>query len=124
VLGSPRRAEYRTPLCMPPATVGDRCARVESARSAFWSDSLQPRKLGLLAKNRPISHGRLALIGGDIIKRKRGLADAPLAVHPLLRAFDRGSSRQAQCGGADGDSELLRLSTATCLVLRSRPALP
>jgi hypothetical protein len=68
---------------MSSATVDYHCARVVSTRSAFSSDNLQPRKLDLLAKNRPMSHGRLTLIGGDITKRKRGLADPP----PVMICF-------------------------------------
>ena len=41
------------------------------------------------AKNIPISHRRLALIGENIINRKRGLADPPLVMHPCLSTFDR-----------------------------------
>jgi hypothetical protein len=97
-LGLPRRAEHPTSICMPSATVSDCCARVVSVRRAFSSDILKPRELDLLAKNRPISHGGSGMIGEDTTERKRGLTDPSPAVHPLLSAFDKGESQEAQCG--------------------------
>jgi hypothetical protein len=55
-----------------------------------------------------------SLIGRYLPKRKRGRAVAQCGAHPVLSTFDKETLfGKPQYGGADCDSELLRLSMAT-----------
>jgi hypothetical protein len=57
------------------------------------------------------------MIGRDVLKRECGRAVALCGVQPLLSPFDKENlCGKPRYGGADYDSELLRLSMATLLV--------